>query len=165
MPDAVVDTGVPKTANTTEPEALSCAARCAVALRDLAATGRIVLDQQWLILSEYANQLSAGGQPGPGDAFYRWVLTNRANPDRCILVGITPHAERGFVEFPAVPALASFDRADRKFVAVALAASVPIWIAVDTDWWQARPELETEHVELVFLCQEELSLAASVRAN
>jgi hypothetical protein len=118
------------------------------------------LDEQWLILREYANQLSTSGQPGPGDAFFRWVLTNRANPNRCRLVRVTAHSDREFEEFPSDERLAQFDRADRKFVAVAVSAAAPIWIAVDRGWWIARHELTRAGVSLVFLCEAEIAEAA-----
>jgi hypothetical protein len=55
-----------------------------------------------------------------GDAFLKWVLTNRTNPKHCEQVRITQIAENDFAEFPRSQSLVGFDPSDRKFVAVAL---------------------------------------------
>ena len=63
---------------------------------------------------------------------------------------------RGFEEFPDSARLSSFDRSDRKFVAVALASgsSPKVLNAADTDWWDHRQALEENGVDVVFLCPE-----------
>ena len=103
------------------------------------------------------DQLRSTGQPGVGDAFLRAVLTRRADPSWCTLVPITPHAERGFEEYPEDPDLASFDPSDRKFVAVALAGPQPAGVlnAVESDWWDHREALERNGVHVEFLCPRE----------
>lgn len=104
-------------------------------LQHIQQQGQIVIDGQWLILREYQHKVNPQGQPGVGDAFLKWILTNLANPDRCQQVNITP--ENGsFREFPDQPDLKSFDPSDRKFVAIALQCSEnpPIINAVDSDW-------------------------------
>jgi len=99
----------------------------------------VLLDNQWRILGEYMHQLSSTGQPGVGDAFLKWVLTNQANRERYALVEITPKPddELDFVEFPNHPGLQNFDRSDRKFVAVSAVHSLhpPIMQATDSKWW------------------------------
>ena len=141
---------------------LACAARCATALEDLANNGRIAVDDAWRILEEYGRRLAPSGQPGPGDAFYRWVLTNWANPDRCELVHLTENAARGFDEFPDEPNLLRFDPSDRKFVAVALAAQRPshVVVALDRGWWNFRLALENSGVPIRFVCPDELRAIA-----
>lgn len=42
------------------------------------------------IVEEYRRNLSAKGQPGPGDAFLKWLLTNEWNPTRVQRVALTP---------------------------------------------------------------------------
>jgi hypothetical protein len=160
MSEAVVDTNVAASANATNPEALACAAACATALNRLVAEGRIVIDDAWEILGEYGRNLSPSGQPGPGDAFYRWVLTNQANPHRLRFVHVTPHPSRGYEAFP--DALDAFDPDDRIFVAVALVAgpNTEMWCALDTDWWHHRGALGASDVNLVLLCPEEVKRLA-----
>jgi len=159
---AVVDTNVPIVANgKRSPQAsLECVATCARRLDALMKTGKLVLDDGWLILNEYKKHLRSSGQPGPGDAFLKWVLTNRRNPNRCELVTITPHGSdpNNFVEFPPDPRLNGFDPADRKFVAVSRARlpHPPILQAVDPGWWKFRKVLAENGVTTEFLCEADI---------
>ncbi len=41
---------------------------------------KLVLDDMWRIIGEYMQNLRSSGEPGVGDAFLRWVLTNKDNP-------------------------------------------------------------------------------------
>ena len=120
------------------------------------------LDNDWHILGEYEGQLRSEGQPGVGDAFLKWVLNNRSNPARCRLVPITRLDGNGrctFAEFPSDPALDDFDRDDHKFVAVALAGQVRAQIlnATDRDWREYRVPLETNGVQIEFLCPDAMA--------
>ena len=135
-----------------------CILACTQRLHDIAAGHDVlVLDDGWHILREYQNHLRSDGQPGPGDAFLKWVLTNRANPERCELVHITPAVDLGgFAEFPTDPALEGFDPADHKFVAVAVAhhEHPPILNAVDAGWWLYRHVLNNHGIQVVFVCPD-----------
>lgn len=157
----VVDTNVLATANGAAGQAgLACRQVCGQRLREIQAVAKVVLDTRRLIIDEYRRLASSTGQPGPGDAFFRWVLTNVANPERCELVAITPcEDESEFAEFPNDPDLATFDRSDRKFVAVACASrSAPVIVnATDTDWWDHREALRRHGIEIEFLCPELMS--------
>ncbi len=165
MPDpVVVDTNVIATANTVEDiDLLPCASRCAdalVAVRD----GRVlVLDRLQDILQEYRRNASSSGQPRPGDAFVVWVLTNFANPERCVLVDLTPDADRVYAEFPDDPDLSDFDREDRKFCAAAIASGIrrEVILGLDTDWYVAREALDRHGLDLTFVCPEELAVIAA----
>jgi len=154
MSPAVVDTNVAAVANAEDNHAPNCVIACIGYLRDMCASGMIVLDDDWRILQEYGGRLRSGGQPGVGDAFYKWVLTNRANPDRCTLARITPHPARGFEEFPDDPDLRGFDPDDRKFIAVACAHpdDPPVAQALDSEWWGFRKALDANGVTVNFLC-------------
>lgn len=135
----VVDTNVLIVANGRDhaPQASpACVLACVTALQRLWDDGVVVLDDEWHILREYMKNLNpARQQPGVGDAFLKWVLTNQANPQRCEQVHLTPNGA-SFAEFPADPALEGFDVDDHKFVAVARVhpAHPPILNAVDSDW-------------------------------
>lgn len=156
----VIDTNVPKTANgdATPQATLACISACVNVIQQLQNGQRsLVIDDGWHILREYQGQLRSSGQPGVGDAFLKWVLTNQANPARCEMVSITPTGdERMFTEFPDLPALANFDPSDRKFVAVALAhpKRPPIINATDTDWRDSHQELADCGVKVNFICPE-----------
>jgi hypothetical protein len=78
------------------------------------------------------------------------------DPEFCTRVEITPDDANGFVEFPDHPDLASFDWADRKFVAVARAYSKDVRIlqAVDEDaWMQVEQALSENGAPVLFLCR------------
>lgn len=157
-PPVVMDTNVGVTANGQASQASpSCIAGCAKALEEIKQSKVLVLDHRWLILREYLRHLNSTGQPGPGDAFLKWVLTNHENPELCVKVAITDLSDpRGFAEYPPDPRLASFDPSDRKFVAVALAhpQHPPILNAVDTDWAHHDVALRENGVKVQFLCPE-----------
>lgn len=150
----VIDTNVAMVANGKAEQAGSqCQENCITALEQIFQDKAILLDAGYLIMEEYLSNLSLSGQPGAGDRFFKQLWQN---PQYCRSVAITPHPERGFVEFPDDAALAGFDRSDRKFVAVALAsgASPPVWNASDTDWWQHRGALAKHGVAVHFICPE-----------
>ena len=152
----VVDTNVLVVANGKhEPAQAQCIGACIDALAT-ARTGLVVIDDAQQILGEYHRHCSFAGQPGVGDAFFKWLWQRQADSRHCLVVHITPHPKRGFAEFPADEQLATFDRSDRKFVAVALAAgdAPPILNASDTDWWLARHALDANGLTVKFLCPE-----------
>ena len=158
---SVVDTNVPVVANgSSEQASPECVKTCAVRLGELTRKGQLVLDDKWLILKEYMANLRSSGQPGVGDAFLNWVLTNRCNPKLCEQVAITPRnsGETDFEEFPSDPELDDFDPEDRKFVAVAAAHpdKPPILQAVDTKWWEMKEPLRKAGIIVGFLCEKDI---------
>jgi hypothetical protein len=158
MSGVVVDTNVAVVANGHHEAAEShCIQACVAAL--LEARGQLILvDDGFRIFTEYRRLLSHSGQPGVGDAFFKWLWDNQGNPDRCLQVAITPVDENdtNFTEFPTDAELARFDAADRKFVAVAAASglSPTILNASDTGWWTFRRALARNGVVIKFLCPE-----------
>lgn len=156
----VVDTNVAVVANERDGEFPDCVAACVVRLTEILAAGKIALDQDWLIIKEYMRNLRSSGQPGVGDAFLKWVLTNHANPARCCKVAITSSGRgpNDFQEFPSDHRLSTFDRADCKFVAVALAHAEcpPILQALDSEWWEHKDALKDNGVRVTFLCLNEI---------
>lgn len=156
----VVDTNVAVTANGKSlPAGVSpaCVAACARRLHSLRQSGIIVLDNGWRILREYKANVRETGQPGIGDAWLKWLLTNLANPERCQLVAITPvDTPQVFAEFPADPDLAHFDKGDRKFVAVSRAHPdhPPVLNATDSDWQIYQNALARHGVTVEFMCPD-----------
>lgn len=153
----VVDTNVPKVANHETPQASpQCIFTCAKWIQEIQKQHILVLDDGWYILKEYIRQLNSKGQPGVGDAFLKWVLTNLSNSKHCEQVHITEDIHGGYLEFPNDPDLGNFDPSDRKFVAVALThiEHPPILNAVDTDWWNHRVTLERHGIRIKFLCPD-----------
>jgi hypothetical protein len=161
----VVDTNVAIVADRRAPQASrACVLTCTGELQALLRGGQLALDDQWLILKEYQRNLRPAGQPGVGRAFLEWVLTNRQNLSRCVLVPITVRAHRpmDFESFPDDARLSGFDPEDRKFVAVALAhpRRPPILQAVDSEWWKFRSILAGHGVEVRFLCPRDIQRLA-----
>jgi hypothetical protein len=156
--ERVIDTNVLVVANGRNTHASDeCRMAVIEALERLESSmERPVLDRQGLILQEYRQRCHPSGQPGVGDAFFRRLYENQANPERVRSVSITPTAPGpgDFAEFPDDPELASFDRSDRKFVAAVIAADgLPTVLnATDSDWAQHQQALERHGVRVVQLC-------------
>jgi hypothetical protein len=157
--DYVVDTGACIVANGAADVSISCELAAVRLLRRLQADGHVLVDDLGLILIEYARHLSHSGQPGVGDAFFRWLRDAQWADPRCTRVRITPRDDdpQELEEFPRdAPGLVTFDLSDRKFVAVALShgPSARIAITVDSDWWDHAGALAAVGVSLDFLCPE-----------
>jgi len=155
----VIDVNVPIVANGRSPQADDdCVIACVNALTEIQESGVVVLDDGMRVLDEYIRNLSMSGQPGLGDFFMKWIWENQAVDAHCERVPLT--LRRGdpedFAEFPNDPALAGFDRSDRKYAAVALASRLTPQIlnAVDPDWWEYRLALESNGVNVRFLCPQ-----------
>ncbi len=136
------------------PAALDCVQACVQALSAARET-LVFIDDGFRVLNEYRRHLSHAGQPGLGDAFFKWLWDNQANVEHCRQVRITslPGSDTDFAEFPDDPELATFDPSDRKFVAIALASGLnpPILNASDTDWNEFHDPL-SRYVTVQFLC-------------
>lgn len=156
----LVDTNVPLVANGKATQAApECVSACVDALLCVRERRCLLLDEGGLILEEYRRNLSPSGEPGAGDAFFKWLWDNQSNTKRCRTFQITADQDRGFTEFPSDPDLAGFDGSDRKFVAVALASALspPVMNASDSDWWEHRAALKRHGVQVEFLCPELMS--------
>jgi hypothetical protein len=159
MKRVVIDTNVLCVANGQSPQAgPACMLQVVERLDAVRKDDQVCLDQTGFILNEYLKQrLSLSGQPGVGDAFFKWLFQNQANPQHCRKVEVTPLNDEGteFAEFPSDRRLARFDPADRKFVAVSRASGrrpAVVLNAVDSDWWECRQALQACGVPVEFLC-------------
>lgn len=151
----VVDTNVATTANRANDDASpTCVAACARALAETMVRGRVYIDDGGLITDEYRRNLSARGEPGPGDAFLKWLLTHEWSGKRVVRVPITslPGNPDAFEELPDD---GEYDPSDRKFLAVAAAHpdKPAVLQALDSKWWGWRQGLREHHVRLHFLCR------------
>jgi len=121
MSAVVIDTNVLLVADGKASQmSATCRAECAQRLEAVKKGGRVVLDQQWLILREYQNKLSPSGKPPtPGNLFLKWLMTVCRDEQHVSQVSITatnPEQTR-FAEFPAdEPLELAFDPADRNEV-------------------------------------------------
>ena len=158
----VIDTNVLLVASQkAEQASQDCVRNCVNELDQVRLACCLLLDSGYRILKEYLNKNSPTGEPCVGDAFLKWILKNQANPEQCEFVEITPRNDSvdDFHEFPDDPALASFDRSDRKFVAVARASQhrPAILNATDSDWCHHREVLEKHGVVIDFLCPDQFN--------
>lgn len=129
----VVDTNVPIVANGRRTHAdTACQRACIEAIKEAYNGRTVVLDQEGLIMNEYEKYLNRSGEPGAGDAFFKYLFMHSCAPDRVHRVSITQieDEQRGFEELP----VNSVDPGDRKFVAAALVANAAIVNATDSDW-------------------------------
>ncbi len=157
----VVDTNVAVVANALSEQASEdCVETCAEKLEEIMrGEVKLVLDDNWQILGEYAQNLHFTGND-VGDRFLRWVLRNWRNPQQCDLIYITPvdGSENEFEEFPDDPAVDGFDPDDRKFIAVAVAhpERPAILQAVDSQWWDFRDAFRRNGVAVEFICEDDI---------
>ena len=157
----VVDTNVATTANGANPGAPgTCQVASARALQAVVAQGHVFVDDEGRIMAEYRQNLRAGGQPGPGDAFLKWLLTHEWSPERVTRVRLThvPGDPEDFVELPPAPAGTLYDRSDRKFLAVAAAhpERPPVLQSFDSQWWGWQKSLAAAGIGIHFLCTGEI---------
>jgi len=134
----VVDTNVLVVANGRDTHAdAACQLACLRLLIDSRENAILILDSLGLILREYRNVLRPTGEPGSGDAFFKYLLDFQFSGAHCLIANISvDRATDEIDQFPKDADLIGFDRDDRKFVAAAIASGVRCSIqnAVDTDW-------------------------------
>lgn len=157
----VVDTNVATTSNgANEGASPACVAASARALAEVMRAGHVFIDDGGRIVAEYRANLNAKGQPGPGDAFLKWLLTREWGGTRVTRVPITESADdpETFEELPSPPDGVFYDRSDRKFLAVAAAhvEKPPILQSFDSKWWGWRDALAAAGVTVHFVCKDDI---------
>ncbi len=161
----VVDTNVATTANGHNADApVDCVAACARALHHTMLHGHVYIDDGGgasAVIAEYRRNLSARGEPGPGDAFLKWLLTHEWGGARVTRVSITPRKDdpEDYLELPTPSDGTVYDRSDRKFLAVAAAhpSHPPILQALDSKWWGWQAALKEVGVTVAFLCPDAIA--------
>lgn len=152
----VIDTNVAIAANGRNTHAcLRCQLACVEFLEELTAPKSkkvIFLDESDLLLTEYKPHLNFNGQPGVGDAFYKFLHDNKYHGKRLQLVSITKNddADLGFDELP----INQVDPSDRKILAIALVGRARIVNALDTDWDEQSEFVAELGLNIQQLCPE-----------
>lgn len=150
----VVDTNVPIVANGKRDRSKAPTPGCCLAaiefLQGILKEGRVVVDSDGAIQSEYRKHLNPRGQPGVGDRFYLEVINSA--PDRVERAPLPRNGRGVYRDFPADPALKHFDRSDRKFAALARRERVPVANATDSDWLIHLAALQRNGIEVRFVC-------------
>ena len=152
----VVDTNVAIAANGRDTHAdISCQLSCVERIQSLVGEGILAVDDEGLIVQEYGQCLNFAGAPGVGDAFFRYVFNQQYRGDRIrrVIVTRSDDDRRGFSELPKN----TFDRSDRKFLAVAVVANAAVLNATDSDWEEHAALMEELGVEVDQLCPQHAS--------
>lgn len=151
----VVDTNVPIVANGCSSQAdEQCRLTCIGRLEYLMEEGIVAIDNRDAILKEYIDNFSPVGGHDVGDRFFVHIINHQYGETRVKRIPVTPidDDQRGFNELPEN----SFDRSDRKFLAVAVVLGAVVLNATDSDW-QEHGELMNElGVEVEQLCPNAL---------
>jgi hypothetical protein len=159
----VIDENVPIVANDNvrrvriAPQADdACRLACIRMLRKIVKSGLVVVDTAGEVIDKYRSQLQYRGQPGVGDAFYKHVVDHQFNQKKVRQTLVLKHDERGFEDFPAAEELATFDRSDRIFIALALASpeSAEILNALDSDYSEHGEALTNVGVKVREICPQ-----------
>ena len=151
----VVDTNVARAANGRNTHVgIRCQLRCTEKLRIVIERNVVALDDIGFILEEYRKQLNFSGAPGMGEVFFRHIFNNQYRSKRVQRVAVAPSSNdrKGFEELPEN----SFDRSDRKFLAVAVVAKAVVLNATDSDWSEHHALMDELEVEVQELCPDEL---------
>ena len=129
----------------------ACQLACVQQLSSLVARETVAIDDRNLILYEYMKHLNLSGRPDVGDVFFKHVFDHR-NGNRVRRIRVTPTGDdrRGFEELPQN----TFDRSDRKFLAVAVAAGAVVLNATDSDWGEQQALMDELGVEVDELCPQ-----------
>ena len=153
MTTFVVDTNVPIVANGCAPQADDqCRSSCVGKLRYLMEQGTVAIDDKDAILMEYINNFSRSGGRGVGDQFFIHVINNQYVETRVQRVAVKPidDERRDFEELPEN----TFDRSDRKFLAVAVSAEAVVLNATDSDWDEQKELTDDLGVKVEQLCPQ-----------
>ena len=159
MTTFVVDTNVPIVANGYAPQADGqCRSSCVGKLGYLMEQGTVAIDDKDAILKEYINSFSRSGGRNVGDQFFIHVINNQYDETRVQRVAVTPidDERRSFEELPEN----TFDRSDRKFLAVAVSAEAVVLNATDSDWGEQRELMDGLGVKVEQLCPQHASKGA-----
>ena len=152
----VVDTNVPIVANGCAPQADGqCRSRCVGKLGFLMKHGIVAIDDRGAILNEYINNFSRSGGRNVGDQFFIHVINKQYDETRVQRIAVTPidDERRSFEELPEN----TFDRSDRKFLAVAVSAEAVVLNATDSDWGEHKKLMDALGVEVEQLCPQHAS--------
>ena len=159
MTTFVVDTNVPIVANGCAPQADDqCRSTCVGKLGYLMEQGMVAIDDKDAILKEYISKFSRSGGRSVGDQFFIHVINNQYVETRVQRAAVAPidDERRSFEELPEN----TFDRSDRKFLAVAVSADAVVLNATDSDWGEQKELMDTLGVEVEQLCPQHASKGA-----
>lgn len=117
---------------------------------------KILVDDAGLVIEKYRSRMSGSGQPGSGDAIFRYIIENQYADSGVVRVTLTTADDGSFAEFPADEELTNFDRSDRIFVAISAAGPKPNRIVncIDSDWSESSTALQRVGIQVEELCPQ-----------
>ena len=164
MKRCVIDTNVMVTANkivsaidddivVRYPALVECCIKTLISISEKQVY--VVLDEDDEIFNEYKVLLHFSGQPGVGDAFFKWLHDNRWS---------FPASERiklhktndSYTEFPIEMEVENVDVSDKMFFAISNAhpAKPAILEAADTKWWKWKEAAVKCGISIVFMDED-----------
>ncbi len=154
MSEFVVDTNVAVVANGKNTHAdKQCRLKCIRKLNAIVDQDVIVIDDAGLILNEYKGYLSFSGSPGVGDKFFKHIVDNQWQKKvRRVTLTESSDPARGFEVLPCN----TFDRSDRKFLAVAVVSGATVLNATDSDWADNTTLMSKVGVSVEELCPQHI---------
>lgn len=161
MDQFILDTNVPLIAENNNHLSLSCKEKCINIIELLFANSyQLVIDSDYILLSEYMSQIKGNSQFNFANRFLKWVLTNQANETLVKTVKINKIAEFEFAEISSEIKDIQIDKSDLKFIAVSVANNyqAPIIQASDSKWLKWEDQLLSAGVATSFPCRDELSV-------
>lgn len=146
----MVDTNVLITANGPIGGNPECAANAARYVQDITSNHVLLEDNLGETLAEYKRHLSGSGQPGVGDAFFKWYMNNRWTKERIEQVDFD--LTRTLSSY--VPAaLQAFDNDDHKWIAIFLEGGAQeIANCSDSDWARCKDALSSAGILVNEIC-------------
>ncbi len=153
MTEVIVDTNVAVVANGQNNGVVdSCKDACTRFIAEIHA-GRIVLiDSADEIRAEYAKAVRMGRPYQLGAQFLLHVLRHQHDTRHVRRIELPKRPDGAFGDFPDTPDLASFDRSDRKFAALARKTGIAVANATDSDWADYKVSLNAHGIAVDFLC-------------
>lgn len=115
----------------------------------------VLFDEGEEIFNEYKTHMNFSGQPGVGDAFFKWLHDKRwgfPDSERIKLHKTT----NGYEEFPAEMEQIGVDPSDKKFFAVSNThpCKPDIYEAVDAKWWNWRDAALKSGIHIRFIDEQ-----------
>ncbi len=153
MTEVIIDTNVAVIANRQNADVVESCADACIHFLISAQSGRVILiDDSDEVRKEYAKALRVERPYQLGAQFLLHVLQQQFNPQRVRRVVLAKDDGGEFADFPNDPALAAFDRSDRKFAALAKQTGVAVTNATDSDWADFQIPLNSNGIAVEFLC-------------
>ena len=151
----VIDTNVLIVANKRDdtPSDPKCEKACIELLLEATEERKtVLLDTSELIIDEYEAYCRYSREPGVGDKFFKFLYNHQHSTEKVIHISIqeTPDEDGGFANLPAN----TFDRDDRKFLAVAEAGDGRVMNATDSDWSEHAGFIASLGVRVLELCPQ-----------